>query len=224
MRSGVLILPFILSETAMGIAAGFLIHRTGRYLELMWFGMSLMTIGFGLLIHLNATSPLGQIIGFQIVGGLGSGLMFLPPLIAIQAHVSQEDTATATATFGFFRILGTSISVVIGGVLFQNGMQLRAPSLRAAGLSADIVEQFSGSDAAANVMKISMLDDYSQKLAVKEAFAWSLRNPWILYTCMAFIGLVAIAFVGKRELSREHVETKTGIPKPNEEEAVLRQS
>lgn len=219
-RSGVLILPFILSETAMGIVTGIVIHRTGRYLELMWVGMSLMAIGFGLFIHLDATSPLSQIVGFQIVGGLGSGLMFLPPLIAIQAHVSQEDTATATATLGFVRILGSSISVVTGGVLFQNGMQVRAPSLRAAGLSADIVKQFSGSDAAANVIRIGMLDDYSQKLAVKEAFAWSLRNSWILYTCMAFIGLVATAFVGKRELSREHVETKTGIQERKTEEAV----
>lgn len=204
----------------MGIVTGIVIHRTGRYLELMWVGMSLMTLGFGLFIHLDATSPLSQIVGFQIVGGLGSGLMFLPPLIAIQAHVSQEDTATATATLGFVRILGSSISVVTGGVLFQNGMQVRAPSLRAAGLSADIVKQFSGSDAAANVIRIGMLDDYSQKLAVKEAFAWSLRNSWILYTCMAFIGLVATAFVGKRELSREHVETKTGIQEPKTEEAV----
>lgn len=224
MRSGVLILPYILSETAMGIMVGILIHRTGRYLELMWVGMSLMTIGYGLLIHLNATSPLGQIVAFQIVGGLGSGLMFEPPLIAIQAHVSQDDTATATATLGFIRTLGTSLSVVIAGVLFQNGMQLRAPSLRAAGLSADIVAQFSGRDAAANVMEISKLEDYSQKLAVREAFAWSLRNPWILYTCMAFIGLVATAFVGKRELSREHVETKTGIRQRNVEEAVIGQS
>ena len=220
-RSGVLILPFILSETVMGITVGILIHKTGRYLEMMWVGMALLTLGFGLFIHLDATSPLSQIVGFQVVGGLGSGLMFEPPLIAIQAHVSQDDTATATATFAFVRNLGTSTSVVIGGVLFQNGMQLRASSLRAAGLSADLVEQFSGSHAAANVMVIGNMDDYAKKLAVKEAFAWSLRNSWILYTCMASIGLVATGFVGKRELSREHVETKTGIESRNGEEAAV---
>lgn len=205
----------------MGVMVGILIHRTGKYLELMWFGMSLLTLGFGLLIHLNAVSPLSQIVSFQVVAGLGSGLMFEPPLIAIQAHVSQDDTATATATFAFVRNLGMAISVVVGGVLFQNGMQLRAPSLRAAGISTGLVEQFSGSDAAANVMAISKLDGFAQKIAVKDAFAWSLRNSWILYTCMAFVGLVATAFVGKRELSREHVETKTGIGKRNSEDAAV---
>lgn len=186
-------------------------HKTGRYLELMWVGMTILSIGFGMLIYLDATSPLSQIIGFQLLGGAGSGLMFEPPLIAIQARVSQDDTATATATFGFVRDLGMSISVVIGGVVFQNGMQLRTSHLRAAGLSAELIKSFSGAEAGANVMVIGTIKDPGQKLAVKEAFAWSLRNTWVFYTCIALLGLVATGFVGKRELSREHVETKTGI-------------
>ena len=205
----------------MGISAGVFIHRTGRYIEIIWIGMSLITIGIGLFIHLTATSPLSQIIVFEILGGLGSGMLFEPPLIAIQAHVSQDDTATATATLSFVRNLGTSMSVLIGGVLFQNGIDLRAPSLRAAGLSTAFVEQFSGGHAAASVVAISTIKDTAQKLAVKEAFAWSLRNLWILYTCVAFIGLVASGFVGKRELTREHVETKTGIGKTNVETAAI---
>ena len=205
----------MLSETIAGIMSGVVMHKTGKYLELMWVGMTLLSVGFGMLIHLNATSPLSQIIGFQMVSGAGSGLMFEPPLIAIQAHVSQDDTSTATATLGFVRNIGTSISVVIGGVLFQNGMQLRASHLRAAGVSADLIEKFSGAEAAANVMVIGTIDQHGQKLAIKEAFAWSLRNTWILYTCIALLGLIATGFVGKRELSKDHVETKTGIQSRN---------
>ena len=63
----------------MGVIVGVLIHKTGRYLELMWIGMLLMTVGFGLFIHLDATSPLIQIVGFQLVAGLGSGMLFEPP-------------------------------------------------------------------------------------------------------------------------------------------------
>ncbi|KAI4127673.1 MAG: hypothetical protein LQ341_006768, partial [Variospora aurantia] len=168
-RSGVLTLPFILSETFMGITVGVLIHKTGRYLELMWVGTFLMTIGFGLFIHFDAASSLAQIIGFQVVAGLGSGLLFEPPLIAIQAHVSQADTATATATFGFTLNLATSISVVLGGVIFQNGMRNRANVLRAAGLSPDLVHEFSAGDAAANVMAIAEIADGAQRRVVKEA-------------------------------------------------------
>ncbi|KAL8953212.1 MAG: hypothetical protein Q9222_000911 [Ikaeria aurantiellina] len=211
-RSGVLTLPFLLSETATGIAAGFLIHRTGRYLELMYIGTLLMTLGFGLFIHFDATSPLAQIVAFQIVAGLGSGLLFEPPLIALQAHVSQADTATATSMFGFSLNLATSISVVVGGVIFQNGMQSHgAPMLRAANVSQDIVQHFSGAEAAANVLIISTIADEGQKAVVKEAFAWSLRNMWILYTVVGGVGVVASGFIGKKELSKEHVETRTGL-------------
>lgn len=197
----------------MGITTGVLIHRTGRYLELLWTGMGVLTLGFGMLIHLSATSPLSQIVGFQVVAGLGSGLMFEPPLIGIQAHVSQDDTATATATVGFVRQLGTAMSVVIGGVIFQNGMRLRGPSLLTAGVSAELVKKFSAADAAANVMAITTITDAAQKFSVKDAYAWSLRNLWILYTCVAFLGLVATVFVSKKKLSREHVETQTGLKK-----------
>ena len=197
----------------MGITTGVVMHKTGRYLELMWAGMAVLTLGIGMLIHLNANSSLSQIVGFQVVGGLGSGLMVEPPLIAIQAHVSQEDTATATATLGFVRNLGNSISVVVGGVIFQNGMRLRAPDLRNAGISAEVAHQYSAGDAAANVMLIRTITDATQRLAVKQAYAWSLRNLWILYTCVAFLGLIATAFVRKRKLSREHVETRTGLLK-----------
>lgn len=195
----------------MGIIVGVAIHKTGRYLELMWIGMLLMTIGFGLFIHLSAGSSLTEIVAFQIVAGLGSGLLFEPPLIALQAHTAQQDVATATATFGFTLNLAMSVSVVVGGAVFQNSMQRRSTALASSGLSAEMVHRFAGDDAAANVIAISAISDGAQKLAVKKAFAWSLRNMWILYTCISFLGLLASAFVDKRELSKEHEETVTGI-------------
>ncbi|KAL8883644.1 MAG: hypothetical protein Q9192_007065 [Flavoplaca navasiana] len=215
-RSGVLILPFILSETVMGIMVGFLIHRTGRYLEFMWIGTILMTLGFGLFIHLGATSSLVEIVISQIVAGIGSGMLFEPPLIAIQAHVSQDDTATATATYGFTMNMAMSVSVVVGGVIFQNSMHNRGSTLSAAGLSSEIVQKFAGDDAAANVGIISTIADAAQELAIKEAFAWSLRNMWILYTCVSFLGIIASIFLKKKELSKEHIETRTGLGRKEE--------
>lgn len=195
----------------MGIMVGFLIHRTGRYLEFMWIGTILMTLGFGLFIHLGATSSLVEIVVSQIVAGIGSGMLFEPPLIAIQAHVSQDDTATATATYGFTMNMAMSISIVVGGVIFQNSMHNRGSTLSAAGLSSEIVHKFAGDDAAANVRIISTVADAAQELVIKEAFAWSLRNMWILYTCVSFLGIIASIFLEKKELSKEHIETRTGL-------------
>jgi hypothetical protein len=189
------------------------IHRTGRYLECIYIGTAMLTLGNGIFITFNATTPLKQIIGFEIIAGMGAGLLFEPPLIAIQSMVSQDDTATATSTFGFVRSIGTCLSVVVGGVVFQNSMQLRGPFLQAAGLPAELVQKFSGKDAAANVMLIRTIADPAHQMAVKEAFAWSMRNMWILYTCVGAFGFVISFFVGKQHLKHDHTETITGLKK-----------
>jgi len=183
--------------------------------------VTLLTIGNGLYIHLTATSSIGSIIAFEVVAGLGGGLLFDPPLIALQALVSQDDTATATATLGFMRNVGISLSIVIGGVIFQNGMQLQRSNLRDHGLPADLVKDFSGADAATNINLIATISNQAQKLAVKQAFAWSLRNIWIMATCMAACGLLAGGLVTKKELAKEHTETQTGIRKKTEIVAIM---
>ncbi|PKX97765.1 MDR family MFS transporter [Aspergillus novofumigatus IBT 16806] len=221
MRSGVLVLPLVLSEAFAGIITGAIIHRTGRYRELIWLGMTLLTIGNGLYIHLDAYSSLGQILGYQILSGIGAGFLFEPPIIAIQAMVSQDETATATATVGFIRNLATSASIVIGGVVFQNSMSRMKSTLLAAGMSETLMEQMSGDSAAANIEIIKTIQDATQLLAVKKAFASSLRNMWILYTCMSALGIVAGLFILKTRLNKEHVETRTGLKSEKSEAATV---
>ena len=170
-----------------------------------------MTIGTGLYIDFGTDTSIGELVGVQIIGGLGTGLLFQPPLVAVQAMVSQADTATATSTLGFVRNIGTSLSVVLGGIIFQNGMDARIPSLRSAGLNSTLIESFSHGNAAASVEIIKSIKNAGEQRAVKDAFAWSLRNLFITYTGIAAIGLVVSVFIAHRDLSREHTETRTGI-------------
>ena len=211
LHSGVLLLPLIITEALVAIATGIFIHQTGRYVELIWLGATLLTLGNGLYVNFDATSSLGSIIVIQIVAGVGVGLLFDPPLIALQALVPQDDTATATATLGFVRSIGVSVSIVVGGVVFQNGMHLQKSSLASHGLPKDLISKLAGPDAAININLIPAITNQTQKFAVKQAFALSLRNLWILCTCVAVSGLVAGAFIPKKELHRTHTETKTGL-------------
>lgn len=210
-HSGLLILPFILAEALTSLAVGILIHRTGQYREPIWVGMTLVTLGTGLFIDYNTATALGKIIGYQIICGLGCGLLFFPPLLALQSNIPPADTATATATFGFVRNVAMALSVVLGGVVFQNSMVLRRPLLQDTGLSPTLQEDFTGAEAAANVLAVKDLSDPLQRLSVQRAFAWSIRNIWILYTALAAVGLLGSFFLTRRQLSAEHVETTTGL-------------
>ena len=120
--SGVYLLPFALSLAIVSAMTGIFIKKTGKYLPPIWFGLVLMTIGYGLFIDLDVDANWAKIIIFQIVAGIGVGPNFQSPLIALQSTVAPGDIATATATFGFTRNLSTAISVVIGSVVFQNQM------------------------------------------------------------------------------------------------------
>ncbi|KAF4629725.1 hypothetical protein G7Y89_g8421 [Cudoniella acicularis] len=211
LRSGVLLLPLIVMQAALEIMAGVLIHRTGRYREFIWAGTALMTLGTGLYIHLGTDTSIAVVVGLEIVGAFGPTLLFQAPMVAIQNTVSQVDTAAATASLGFVRSVAMALSVVVGGVVFQNSMDARQSSLAAAGLSESVLEALSGSQAAANVGIPRSIQDASQRQVVLEAFAWSMRNMFILYTCLAAVAMVASVFIKHRKLNTEHTETKTGI-------------
>ncbi|KAE8165243.1 major facilitator superfamily domain-containing protein [Aspergillus tamarii] len=211
MRSGLMVLPLVLAEGVFSGISGWLIHRTGKYAEQIWIGTVLLTLGTGLFIRLNPTSPLVELIIFQIIGGAGSAILFAPPLIALQAMVAQDDTASATAMLGFIRTIAMSISVVVGGVVFQNSMAGERSRLKAAGLMDGIVEELTGASAAASTEVIKTLKDPSKIRTVAGAFSSSLQNMWIMYTCMAGVAVLASAFIVNRPLSEEHTETRTGL-------------
>lgn len=211
LRSGVLLVPLIVMTASFGVLTGILIHRTGKYRELIWIGTVLLTAGYGAFVSLVPETSIAKIIGFQLIAGAGSGLLFEPSLVALQAFSAQDDVATATSTFAFVRSLSLSVSIILGGVVFQNSMDVRSSQLRAAGLPTELVEALSGRHAAANVMLTHTIQDEGHKQLVKAAFAWSLRNMWIMYTGLSFLGVISGVFVKQKRLSKEHTETITGL-------------
>lgn len=184
----------------------------------VWIGVTLMTLGTGLYIKFGTDTSIAVIVGLEIIGSFGPALLFQAPLVAIQNSVSQADTAAATASWGLIRSVAMSLSVVVGGVVFQNSMEARQSSLAAAGLSDSVLEALSGTQAAANVGIAQSIAEPSQRQVILEAFAWSLRNMFILYTALAAVAMVVSIFIKHQNLSTEHSETKTGIKELKKEE------
>ncbi|EKD18057.1 uncharacterized protein L3040_007763 [Drepanopeziza brunnea f. sp. 'multigermtubi'] len=207
--SGVYLLPFAMSLSIISGLTGVFIKKTGKYIPMIWSGMFVLVLGFGLYIDFPRHSGWAKIILYQIVAGIGVGPNFQSPLLALQAMIAPRDIATATATFGFTRNLATSISVVIGGVVFQNEMQKRYPALLAA-LGPETAASLTGGSAGASVGIVAQLPNTQREIA-RDAFYESLRSMWIMYVAFAALGLVCSAFVGSYVLSKEHQEMKTGL-------------
>jgi len=210
-KSGLLIMPMMIAAAVCDVLVGVLIHQTGRYVEIIWAGTTCLTLGTGLYVMLGIDTSLGKTIVFEIIGGIGLSLLLSTPMIAIQNNVSQADTAVGTSTLGFTRNIASSLSLVLGGIVFQNSLSQKQPSLVTAGLNGTYLAAFEGYDAAANVDLILTVPDLDQRRAVQSAYSFGMRNMFILYTAFAAIGLLASPFVKHRHMSTEHQETKTGI-------------
>ncbi|EFQ25630.1 major facilitator superfamily transporter [Colletotrichum graminicola] len=207
--SGVYLLPYVLSLSLMSAAAGVLIRKTGNYFYLIVGGMLVATVGFGLFYDLPADRNLAKIVLYQIVAGLGIGPNFQAPLIAVQTSVGPRDIAAATSAFGFVRQMGTSISVVIGGVVFNNEMQKQRPRLLAR-LGPELADMLSGSSAASSVGVVARLQGDEGRVA-RGAYLTSLKIMYIVYVAFAALGLVMSVFIGQKQLSKKHTEHKTGL-------------
>ncbi|QPC75192.1 hypothetical protein HYE68_005944 [Fusarium pseudograminearum] len=207
--SGVYLLPYVLSLSFISAGVGIYIKKTGQYKLAIVMGFFVTVIGFGLFIDLEPRANWVKIIIFQIVAGIGIGPNFQAPLIAIQTNVEPRDIGSATSCFSFIRQLGTSISVVVGGVIFNNEMEKQYPKLEEE-LGPSLASRLSGANAAGSVELVGSLTGEDGRVA-KTAFWHSLRTMYIVYTCFAGLSLVISLMIKQVNLSKEHKEHKTGL-------------
>ncbi|KAF5686668.1 multidrug resistance protein fnx1 [Fusarium denticulatum] len=207
--SGVYILPFLMGMCIISAASGFLIRKTGNYVFVISGGMFVATIGFGLLIDLPSEKDFVKIILYQVVAGIGVGPNYQSPLIALQNNVASRDIGSATSTYGFIRSLASAISIVLGGVVFNNMMNCQQTKLRAL-LGNDLAEKFSGDNASSNVFAVAELEG-KESFIVRGAYLTSIRTMYILFVALSGVGILSSFMIKQKRLSLDHKEHKTGL-------------
>jgi len=200
-------MPIVVVQAVMGLVAGAISFRSGLVRSLIFTVMALTTLGFGLFISIGTSTPTVKTIVIEVVAALGVGVTFQAPLIAYQSVVGSADIAVATALFGFVRSLSTSISVVMGGVVFKHRMSAHDANLRGV-LGTQLAQNFSASAAATNVLAVHTLPLY-QQIEVKKAYASSLKDMWIMYAAFGGLGFVAAFFVKKQAPAETGSESLT---------------
>ncbi|KAH8901166.1 MFS general substrate transporter [Thozetella sp. PMI_491] len=214
--SGIYMLPLIISCFIAGAVAGVIIQKTGKYLAVMYIAQVLLSLGVGLFIDLDAESSFTKLAVFQVLTGLGVGLNSEAPRIAALAGTLHRDTAATIASINFLRSLATAVSVVVGGVIFQNAMNGAVPVL-AATLGESLATKFSGGQAASNFELISELPK-DQQVLVRHAYFNGLKKVWIMYVAFAGLASFLTLFIRAHHLNKEKGEVVLGLDR-NEPEA-----
>ncbi|KAK6957354.1 hypothetical protein Daesc_000138 [Daldinia eschscholtzii] len=213
-RSGALLLPTVVTIVPGGLISGIVLTKFGRYRPLHFVAYALMTLGTGLFILLGPSSSLPLYICIQFIGGLGSGFALSTLLPATQAALSENDTASSSATWAFIRSFGVVWGVSVPAAIFNS----RCDELSVNIDDLTVRSQIANGQAYSHVTSEWVLslsgDTREQVIAV---FNDSLKLIWIVATAIAGVSFFLV-FVEKEIKLRDSLETEYGI-KAREKEA-----
>ncbi|GJN91916.1 hypothetical protein Rhopal_004941-T1 [Rhodotorula paludigena] len=117
--SGIDILAFMLAVVFASGFAGGIISKFGRYWPFLFGGPAISMIGSGLLYTIDENTPMSKLIGYQILLGVGVGLVLQNTIIAVQADCAdptQIPQKTGLVTFG--QLIGGTVGIAIASSIF----------------------------------------------------------------------------------------------------------
>ena len=212
-RSGVQLLPTILFLIPFAAMGGGILAKFGRYRPIHHVGFAIMIIGFGLFSLLNAGSLTAEWVVYQAIEAAGAGLVIPVLLPAVQAELTEADTALATSTWAFVRSFGMIWGATIPAAIFNN----RFDQLSGRISDPDVVTALAGGRAYQHATKMFL--DSQQNLTVRSqiigVFSDSLKTIW--YVAMAIASLGFVLVIAEREVPlRKQLDTEFGMAEKTE--------
>lgn len=192
-RSGANVLPFSFSIAPMAIVAGLTAAATKKYRVQNVVAWCFIIFGLGLDTTLHATSAVRNWVGFELLSGIGLGLLFTATAFPVLSPLPVSDNGTALAIFIFFRSFFQAWGITIGGTVLQNQLKTRLPQAFVQNLSSGIDLAYSA------IPQISSLPD-DLRLEVQTAFAKSLRMLWFVLLGISVLGLLSSLMMKDIEL------------------------
>ncbi|GAQ35296.1 hypothetical protein AtubIFM54640_002297 [Aspergillus tubingensis] len=131
--SGVAMFPVTFTIIPGAMVTGILISRTGKYRPVIWVGWVTATVGLGCtcVIHVDTQNVVWIVC--LIVVGIGIGMLFSALNLAVLAAAGPHGEQAAAATmFTFFRALGQTLGVALGGTIFANRVRVNLMQMQPA--------------------------------------------------------------------------------------------
>jgi hypothetical protein len=134
LSAAVAVVPATAMVAPSTVVAGFVVSKTKRFRNMNIIAWGFVVTGSALLTLLTTSSNKGEQFGFQILFGIGGGIVFMGRICAMQASQKDADVPMGTALISFFSSLGQAFGVAIGGVVFQNVWDSRVAAAVTQGL------------------------------------------------------------------------------------------
>ncbi|KAJ6505778.1 ABC transporter [Mycena vitilis] len=203
-KSGLDILPFLLSSVLALAVSGVIGGKTGYYWHFLFISPFFLAVGSGLFYTIGTNTSSGAIAGFQILVGIGTGMGMQNSLLAIQVEFKDNPKilGQATALADFAQLLGGTLGLGMAEPVF------------ASTLGKYLVRY--APDAPAAIVKQSPTEIYTLPAAqipgVVLAYTKALQIVFILGVPAAVLSLVFSVFIKNIRILKEEesaAETKT---------------
>jgi MFS family permease len=205
--TGVNLLPTVLGFTPAAVVAGVLLAKFGRYRPYHLAGFVILVVGIGLFSLLSPTTPTAGFVLLQILFAIGCGIIMPSLLPAMQAELSNLDTATATATLSFARSFGNILGSVVPSIIFNNQFDHYADHINNSTVTAELVGGQAYSHATSNFIN-------SLSSPTRDEVIWTyneaLKLVWYVGIAFCAAGLLT-AYVEKEIKLRTALETEFGM-------------
>lgn len=114
--SGSMLTPFTVIVAFMGIPAGFLLARTGKYKWMYNLGYTIVTLCMFAMWRFTAYTPIWVYVLVTAIAGFGGGAIPMINTLVAQFAVPKRLLGVAVGAMFFFQMVGISIAPAIMGI------------------------------------------------------------------------------------------------------------
>ncbi|KAG0013110.1 hypothetical protein BGZ81_001218 [Podila clonocystis] len=189
--SGVRLMPNVIGFCISCIASSVVLKWIKDFRLHLWFGLTVMTIGVGLLILFDTDTGIAQQVVSVFVMGFGNGLILQNCIIDAQLAARKEDMAVATALCQFSNSVGNAIGVAVCAAALNNGLVKNLAKLptEMQGVIAEL-------DVINNVNAVPLLQEEVRVLVVR-AYADAFQFLFKVLTPLVAAALLMAMFLRK---------------------------
>ncbi|KAF8856697.1 MFS general substrate transporter [Acephala macrosclerotiorum] len=214
-RAGVQILPSVLVLLPAVTISGAFMKKTGKFLPIHYASFSMLTVGQGLYTILGPHSSTATWVILQLFLGFFANLVLPCLLPAIQAGLSETDTAAATAFFGFIRSFGIIWGVTIPAAIFNNRFDALAGRIQDADVRAELTHGKAYEHASKQFLNTLSAQTRTQVVSV---YSDALKRAWQVSIVFAGVAFLAV-FLERQVKMRTTLETEYGLKKKEKKDS-----
>lgn len=199
--SGVYMLPSILAQLFTAIIAGRLVIVVGRYLPFALGSAVLMSIGYGLCSTFSTHTTTGEWIGYQILFGVGRGMGFQMPIVAVQNTLAPAVAPLAISLVMFSGMLCGALFLSFGTTIFTQSLRQLIPSHDSGVNPETIIE--AGATGFRNII------DPEEIGGILVAYAKSIDRVFYLITALAAVSFFFAFGLGFKDIREKKTPEAT---------------